>query len=129
MIGSGPGTVADRIEIDFTRYVESTGKTLRTVVDNAHNEYLGYLMDEGAIGFALYMAMVILTFIRWIKRRSTADAAIGCGMAAYWVQSFFGIGLCLVLPVIWLAWGLMWSSESIGKDMKRGKHQNGKHAL
>jgi O-antigen ligase len=130
VIGGGPGTVADRVEIDYSRYVEETGKTLHTVVDNAHNEYLGYLMDEGAAGFAAYLAMVVLTFVRWIKRRNKADAAVGCGMTAYWIQSFFGIGLCLVLPVIWLVWGLMWSSESGNSNSrKRGKNQNGKHAV
>jgi hypothetical protein len=127
VIGGGPGTVADRVEIDYSRYVEETGKTLHTVVDNAHNEYLGYLMDEGAAGFTAYFAMVVLTFIRWIKRRNEVDAAVGCGMTAYWVQSFFGIGLCLVLPVIWLVWGLMWSSEkAVSNNRKSGKRQNGK---
>jgi O-antigen ligase len=111
ILGGGPGTVSDRIEIDYSRYVSETGQTLKTRVDNAHNEYLGYLMDEGALGFAAYMALIIMTLVRWIKRRSTPLAAIGCGMAGYWAQSFFGLGLCLVLPVIWLIWGLMWSRE------------------
>ena len=111
LLGGGPGTVSDRIEINYSRYVPETGSTLKTRVDNAHNEYLGYLMDDGALGFTAYAAMVVLTLIRWIRRRREADAALGCGLAGYWVQSFFGIGLCLVLPVIWLAWGLMWANN------------------
>ena len=112
IIGGGPGTVADRIEINYSRYVSQTGRTLKTSVDNAHNEYLGYLMDEGIAGLGAYLAMAVMTLIIWIKRRSEPVAALGCGMIGYWVQSFFGIGLCLVLPVIWLIWGLMWPAES-----------------
>lgn len=109
IIGGGPGTVSDRIDIQYSRYVEETGNTLKTRVDNAHNEFLGYLMDEGALGLAVYAALIIATIVRFIKRRDTAASAIGSGLAGYWAQSFFGLGLCLVLPVIWLCWGLIWS--------------------
>lgn len=111
VVGGGPGTVSDRVDIQYSRYVKETGKTLRTRVDNAHNEYLGYLMDEGALGLGAYLTLIALTLIRWIKGRKRRSAALGCGLAGYWVQSFFGIGLCLVLPVIWLLWGLQWSDN------------------
>ena len=115
VFGGGPGTVSDRIDIEYSRHVEETGKTLRTRVDNAHNEYLGYLMDDGALGLAAYLTLIILTLVRWIKRRKTRLSAFGCGLASYWAQSFFGLGLCLVLPVVWLIWGLMWSENHESK--------------
>lgn len=111
VLGGGPGTVSDRIDIEYSRHVEETGETLRTRVDNAHNEYLGYLMDDGALGLAAYLALIVLTLARWIQRRRTRLAAFGCGLAGYWAQSFFGLGLCLVLPVVWLVWGLVWSDN------------------
>lgn len=57
-------------------------------MDNAHNEYLGYLMDDGALGLAAYLTLIILTLVRWIKRRKTRLSAFGCGLASYWAQSF-----------------------------------------
>lgn len=122
ILGGGPGTVSDRVEINYSRYVPETGKTLKTRVDNAHNEYLGYLMDEGAVGLAAYLTLIVLTAVLWIRRRGTLLAAIGCGLTGYWAQSFFGLGLCLVLPVIWLIWGLMWSGEvknNEGRHLRR----------
>ena len=124
IIGGGPGTVSDRVEINYSRYVEETGQTLKTRVDNAHNEYLGYLMDEGALGLVSYLTLVIMTFIRFLRRRHTPGAASACGLAAYWVQSFFGLGLCLVLPVVWVVWGLFWCRDGDydEKQPLRGAH-------
>lgn len=109
ILGGGPGTVSERVEINFQRFVPETGRTLKTRVDNAHNEFLGYLMDLGALGFLAYLALVVTTLLLFIKRRNSQTSYLGCGLMGYCVQSFFGLGLCLVLPVVWLCWGLFWS--------------------
>jgi len=106
VIGTGQGTIAKRVNIEYSREIEETGKTMRTFVDNAHNEYLGYLMDDGIIGLVLYLSLIISTIIYAFKSRSYIKEALLCGMFGYWTQSFFGIGLCLVLPIVWLCWGL-----------------------
>lgn len=103
LLGGGPGTVAMRVNITWSRYVEETGRTLSVYVDNAHNEYLGYLLDLGALGLASYLLMVLITSVTFIKKHRTSLAV---GICCYFVQSFFGLGLCLVLPVIWTLWAL-----------------------
>ncbi len=76
---------------------------LSVYVDNAHNEYLGYLSDLGFLGLAAYLAMVLASAVTFIKKQRTPLAV---GICCYFVQSFFGLGLCLVLPVIWILWAL-----------------------
>ena len=113
IIGSGPGTIIDRAYIKFSRYVEETDKTLTTVVDDAHNEFLDKLMCEGALGLAIYIALIAVTCVKVIKRRETERSILLIGMAGYWAQSFFGLSLVLVLPVVYIIWALTNSNGKI----------------
>ena len=76
VFGGGPGTAAARLHIEFTRFVPETGRTLGTYVTNAHNEYLGYAMNLGWPGLALYLGMVGVTFS---ARGRTGRAPRGSG--------------------------------------------------
>ena len=107
VFGGGPGTAALRLHIEFTRYVPETGRTLGTYVTNAHNEYLGYAMNLGLPGLALYLGMMGVTFFR----RRDGNAAWLWGAAAYWIQAFFSLGLVVTAPLLWLAWGLCLAPE------------------
>ena len=109
VFGGGPGTAAARLHIEFTRFVPETGRTLGTYVTNAHNEYLGYALNLGWPGLALYLGMMGVTFFR--PRRSGEDAAWLWGAAAYWIQAFFALGLVVSAPLLWLAWGLTSAPE------------------
>ena len=112
LLGGGPDTLSLRLDIHFSRYVEETGRTLSSYVDNAHNEYLGYLANIGILGLAAYLAAMICTAVSVAKKAplNGIAAAIGCALVAYWAQSFFGLGLCLTAPVMWVTWGLAISS-------------------
>lgn len=105
-LGSGPGTVADRADIVFERYVPKTGNTLKARVDNAHNEYLEYLVCEGVIGLCLYLCLIMLTIRRFRKERDLQKVVLIPALVGYWIQSFFGLGLILVLPVVYIFWAL-----------------------
>lgn len=108
LFGSGPDTLSERIDIDFSRYVEETGKTLSTSVDNAHNIYLGYLVNTGLAGALSYLAMLLSTFRAWLKNtRSPLVCALGLGFVCSCVQGFFGLGLCLSAPVFWISTALI----------------------
>lgn len=108
LLGGGPGTLALRLDIDFTRFVPETGKTLRSTVENAHNLYLGILADCGLLALLPYLSAMGLTFFKALRRPEENDwgAALALGLLAYWVQDFFGLGLFLVSPVMWILWGL-----------------------
>lgn len=112
VFGGGPGTAAARLHIEFTRFVPETGRTLGTYVTNAHNEYLGYALNLGLVGLALYLGMMGVTFFR--PRKSGEDAAWLWGAAAYWIQAFFSLGLVVSAPLLWCAWGLALAPEETG---------------
>lgn len=107
-LGGGPGTLALRLDIAFSRFVPETGLTLHTSVENAHNIYLGILTDCGLLALLPYLAAMGLTFFKSIRQpeKNGWGAALALGLLAYWVQDFFGLGLFLVSPVMWIIWGL-----------------------
>ena len=109
LLGGGPDTLPLRLDVQFSRYVPETGQTLRSSVDNAHNEFLGYLVNLGAPALACYLGAMVLSLRRWVRAggKSCLLPALGCGLLGYWVQSFFGLGLCVVVPLVWLCWGLL----------------------
>ena len=109
VFGGGPGTAAARLHMEFTRFVPETGRTLGTYVTNAHNEYLGYALNLGWVGLALYLGMMGVTFFR--PRKSGEEAAWLWGAAAYWIQAFFSLGLVVSAPLLWCAWGLALAPE------------------
>jgi len=107
LLGGGPGTLAARVDLTFSRVVPETGKTLKAFVDNAHNEYLGILVNTGALSLAAYLAAMIATLRRARKGKAGDLAApLACALLCYWVQAFFGLGLFLVAPMMWVLWGL-----------------------
>ena len=109
ILGGGPGTLPLRLEIEFSRFVPETGGTLRTYVDNAHNQYLQLLADTGAVGLAGYVLLLAGTVVHAAKKRAPQTLALLC----YCVQDFFGLGLCLVSPVFWAILGLSLSGSDI----------------
>jgi O-antigen ligase len=114
LFGGGSGTATLRLDIDFSRFVPETGKTLTASVDNAHNVYLGILTDTGAFALLAYLAAIGFTVWDGMKRggaegqdpRGGAGTILIIGLIAYWVQDFFGLGLFIVSPLMWVIWGL-----------------------
>ena len=111
--GGGPGTVALRIDVVFSRLVPETGEWAVTAADNAHSEYLGYLADLGVPGLCLYLAAMAGALLS-PRRRQRDRRAWGCALLAYWIQALFGLGLCLTAPLLWIAWGLFISEPPDG---------------
>lgn len=115
LFGHGPDTVALTVDIDFSRYVEETGKTLRSSVDNAHNIYLGYLVNTGLLGLAAYIAILVCGLIRWLKNTGeTGRCALGLALLCSAIQGFFALGLCLSAPVFWIMLALLLSKTEDG---------------
>lgn len=112
LLGSGPDTLALRVDIEFSRFVPETGKTLRTSVDNAHNEYLGYLINTGICGLAAYLFILLIGLKEFLKRLSIPKiCALGLGCLCYCIQSFFALGLPLIAPLFWIALALIFTEE------------------
>ena len=110
--GGGPDTLVLRTDMTFSRYVEETGSTLSTHVDNAHCEILGYLVNLGLLGALPYVALCAGSLRRFF--RGCAPAA-GGALCCYYVQSLFGLGLCIVVPLVWIYMGLVCSGKELEK--------------
>ena len=114
LLGGGPGTLAARLEIEFSRYVPETGATLTSFVDNAHNIYLGYLVNCGALGLLSYLALLFAAARTAFKtRRAPMTAALLLGALCAAVHGLFGLGLCLSEPFFWIVLGLICSQKEV----------------
>ena len=110
--GGGPDTFGIRSALGFSRYVAESGLTLSVHVDNAHNEFLNYLVNIGAVGLLPYLALIAVCRRKWLRG---ACPAVGCALVGYFAQSFFGLGLCLVVPIVWIFLGLI-SAQTKGYE-------------
>lgn len=105
LLGTGPGTLALRLDIEFSRFVPETGKTLFSYVDNAHNEYLQILAETGAMGLAAYLCIIVCSLRQAMKNGGGAGASIFLAVFCCCVQGFFGLGLCITAPLLWIFLG------------------------
>lgn len=110
VIGGGPDTFGLRSELNFSRFVAETGATLSTHADNAHCEPLGILVNLGILGFCAYCAVVFSSLRRWFRGSAPA---VGAALLCYLVQSLFGLGLCIVVPIVWIYMGLISSDAGV----------------
>lgn len=77
--------------------------TTGTYYDNAHNEFLQYLITTGILGLALYIILLIQKFHQGIKRMITENrlltAAAVFGAIGYLFQSVVDINQCVTTPL------------------------------
>lgn len=105
--GGGPGTLSLRLDIEFSRYVPETGITLRSFVDNAHNVYLANLVNTGIAGLAAQLCCYILAARSAVKSSDPLSLPFALGALCCAAQDFFGLGLCLSEPLLWIILALM----------------------
>jgi len=113
LLGGGPDTLALRLDLHFSRFVEETGKTVSTYIDNAHNAYLGYLINTGILGLLGYLSVIGCTAAEMLRRRfSGLRGVIFIALAAAWTEAFFGLDLFITNPVVFIFWGLFFGKEN-----------------
>ena len=72
--------------------------------DNAHNEYLQYLVTIGALGLLTYVAFLAAAGRRMIAGKNENGYIVGCLFAVlcYVVQALVNLSLPIATPVMWL---------------------------
>ncbi len=108
--GGGPDTLVLRLDIDFSRYSEELGSELQSYVDNPHNVYIAYLVNLGILALIAYLCMILFTLKHVLKSQNRQILAIGIALISFWTEEFFGLGLPIVSPIMWLIWGLVFTS-------------------
>lgn len=81
---------------------------------DAHNRYLGTLVNQGFLGLIVYLAVLVFTLKSTIKRIKGDDAVMRqyalvlLGVfVTYTIADFFCIGMFSMVPLFWLTLGLM----------------------
>lgn len=117
-LGGGPGTNGARLDIRWSRYIEALGRDRVVSVGNTHNVFLGYLLSFGVFGGAMYVLATVTGLVTWFRRRRSGAIfpALGSAFLCYMIQEFFGIGLCLTTPMLWVVWGLLESPDPLPEE-------------
>jgi O-antigen ligase len=85
------------------------------VADNAHNVYLGLLVNLGLPGLLLYLALMAAAAVRALRGGTAHGAALLCALTCAWAEGFFGLGLPLTAPLLWIFWALA-GTENIKEE-------------
>ncbi|MBQ8504432.1 MAG: O-antigen ligase family protein [Clostridia bacterium] len=85
-------------------------------VDQAHNEYIQYLLTTGIFGILSYLSILVAVSITVIKklRHSTLAVGIFASLVAYWIQGTVNIAQPFTTPIMFLyvaCIGGMWIQE------------------
>ncbi len=113
LLGGGPDTLSLRLDLHFSRFVPETGESVSSFIDNAHNAYLGYLINIGLLGLLSYLAVICLTAAELLKKKfRDFRAVMFVGLAAAWTEAFFGLDLFLTNPMFFIFWGLFFGKEN-----------------
>lgn len=109
LLGGGPDTLGLRMEVGFERYDEALGMVIRSSIDNAHNEYLNILVNQGLAALVCYLALLARSGAGWLRTagRDPAAALWGGAVLGYCIQAFFGISSPISAPYFWIALGLL----------------------
>jgi len=125
LFGYGPDTfgILTMTEIPMDM-IETTG----FVYDNAHNEYLHYLMTVGVTGAAAYITFLISAFYnmkKWLPVQFIAGA-LGATVC-YAAQAFVNLNMPIAAPIMWLmlSVGMAGVREGVKKKSTASDEKNG----
>ena len=105
LIGTGPDTFGPVIK---AVYRDDMLKRHGSVFDNAHNEYLNYLVTIGALGVVSYITVIVSVLIRSVRRcKNNVWALIAIlVIISYCSQALFNLATPIVTPYIFVFLGI-----------------------
>ena len=98
LFGYGPDTY---LIVSERTFYEEMVKRYGEVYDSAHNEYINYLICEGALGLIAYMGILISSIKLGLKNMKNNPFIIACVMAviSYSVQAVVNIAIPITTPI------------------------------
>lgn len=93
LIGIGPETLQNVFDYSGGDFI-----------DQAHSEYLQFLLTTGAVGLLSYLFIICSVTILLIKelREDNISTALFMGLIAYWFQAMFNIAQSFTTPFVYL---------------------------
>lgn len=118
LLGGGPDTLSYRGLEGFSRYSETLGIQITSLIDAAHNEYLNILVNQGALALAAYLAFLAASLIHCWKESGTDSIVIGGGAVLFYlIWAFFGISSVITAPFFWIALAFMNQTGQKGEEI------------
>ncbi len=115
LFGSGPDTYGI---VTINGYYDEMVNRYGEIFDNAHNEYLQYLVTMGAVGLAAYVSLLVLAVREMIRNAKEKPyvMAIVFAVICYGAQAAVNISVPIVTPVMMT---LLMMGVSPGSGRKR----------
>lgn len=115
LFGSGPDTYGI---ITINGYYDEMVNRYGEIFDNAHNEYLQYLVTMGAVGLAAYVSLLVLAVREMIRNAKEKPyvMAVVFAVICYGAQAVVNISVPIVTPVMMT---LLMMGVSSGSGRKR----------
>ena len=109
-LGGGCGTLYLRDVPPF--YWQRGGETTYFAVTSAHNEYLGVLVDQGALALLAFLALLALALWRAYRHAESDRCAVaGAALLCYAVTAFFSVACCITGVYLWLLLAMLAPKE------------------
>lgn len=115
LFGSGMDTVGNLL---VPRYYTEMITRFGLYFENAHNEYLQYLVTTGLLGVTAYVVTIASSVARTLKNgmKNPAMLAVGFAVLCYAVQGVVNISQTMTTPLFFVMLGL---AESFNRRVKR----------
>ncbi len=86
------------------RVVESSEVHGQRILDQAHNEYLQYLLTTGIFGVLSYLFIIVAVSVSVVKklRKNTLSVGLFAGLVSYWVQASVNIAQPFTTPIMYI---------------------------
>ena len=96
LFGYGPET--------YYHLTKKAGFYVAKSLDQAHNEYLQYLISVGILGLSSYLCIIFGTVKKCLKHIHNNPVATGilCSLIAYWVQATVNIAQPFTTPIMFI---------------------------
>ncbi len=112
LLGGGPDTMWLRGVEPLTWF--RNGAAQPADITAAHNEYLGVLVNEGALALAAYLALFFGALAYCFRHARDAQCALcGAGLLCYAAMALFSVSTCITAPYVWMLAALVHKDEKI----------------
>lgn len=103
IFGFGPGTCGIKL---LSAYGNEMRYSLGYYFTTAHNEFLEILLNTGFLGLISYISVMLSTIIRNLKDKDYFHIIFTVGIISYGVQSMFIVLQPVVVPLVFVFFGL-----------------------
>ncbi len=103
------------IGVGIDNFGEVYGVRNNVYYDKAHNVYLQIAVTNGVFALIIYMILVLIVCIRYLKEKDAFYIALFMAFIGYSIQAFANISVIEVAPTFFLIFGLLLSKLSFVK--------------